>query len=115
MTKEELIKLHEQSSNNRDKLKKYLLCGCFYCAETFHPSEIEEWAVKDTAICPRCGIDSVIPLTIGATGNIQMLEEMFDYWFDRGVSYKMKDGQVVEKSEWHGKFRPGGIVKETEK
>lgn len=48
-------------------------CGCFYCCETFEPAEITEWIDPtaddpqsgETALCPRCGIDSVIPLREG--------------------------------------------------
>lgn len=36
-------------------------CGCFYCLQIFNGHEIVEW-VDDglTALCPFCGIDSVI-------------------------------------------------------
>jgi hypothetical protein len=36
-------------------------CGCFYCKSIFAPSKIVEWVDDDdTALCPFCGIDSVI-------------------------------------------------------
>lgn len=36
-------------------------CGCFHCLETFAPSEVREWIdAEQTALCPSCGIDSVI-------------------------------------------------------
>lgn len=35
--------------------------GCFYCRKTFVASEIEDWIDNDqTAMCPRCSIDSVL-------------------------------------------------------
>jgi hypothetical protein len=48
------------------------LCGCFYCMKTFLADEIIDWVdwpegAEDqleegvTALCPRCGIDSVLP------------------------------------------------------
>lgn len=40
------------------------LCGCYYCVNLFYPSDIKEWVSDipgDTAICPKCGIDSVVP------------------------------------------------------
>ncbi|HEY5771822.1 MAG TPA: cytoplasmic protein, partial [Chitinophagaceae bacterium] len=40
-------------------------CGCFYCVGIFKSAEIIEWTDEDnpkgqTALCPICGIDSVI-------------------------------------------------------
>jgi hypothetical protein len=36
-------------------------CGCFYCLETFDGAEIRQWTDEGiTALCPRCGIDSVL-------------------------------------------------------
>jgi hypothetical protein len=40
------------------------LCGCFHCLAVFPPSLVSEWIdevddVGTTAMCPRCGIDSV--------------------------------------------------------
>lgn len=47
-------------------------CGCFYCLKIFEPKEIEEYIEDDneldrygTAICPYCGIDSVISESSG--------------------------------------------------
>ncbi len=36
-------------------------CGCFYCLSTFPGAEIREWIDEGTtALCPKCGIDSVL-------------------------------------------------------
>lgn len=36
-------------------------CGCYYCCRTFSASEIKEWTDRgETALCPKCGIDSVV-------------------------------------------------------
>lgn len=48
------------ATDNRQALEKSSKCGCVYCCEQYYPIEIEEWS-GDTAICPRCGIDAVIP------------------------------------------------------
>lgn len=36
-------------------------CGCFYCLAIFQGNEIAQW-IDDgkTALCPKCGIDSVL-------------------------------------------------------
>lgn len=36
-------------------------CGCFYCLAIFPGVEITQWIDEGTtAICPKCGIDSVL-------------------------------------------------------
>ena len=56
-----IIKAHEHSANNKSALKQDDLCGCFYCLKIFNPNEISEWTDKGkTAMCPYCGIDSII-------------------------------------------------------
>ena len=77
---------HRRSSGHRDEVLASDLCGCFYCRETFPPSEIEEWiderdGVGTTAMCPRCGIDSVIGSRSGFALTPEFLREMHDYWF----------------------------------
>ncbi|WP_082781211.1 hypothetical protein [Streptococcus sp. DD13] len=63
---------HAYCSNNKPELEKDEICGCFYCMQIFSPHEIDEWLVEDTkiddrgtALCPYCGIDSVIGASSG--------------------------------------------------
>lgn len=58
------------------------LCACFYCGQSFRPDEIAEWIDNDqTAICPKCGIDSVIGSAAGFPLTKEFLDEMNKYWF----------------------------------
>jgi len=72
---------HDHSSRHRAEILASEFCGCFYCAGTFSPGEILDWTDDDqTALCPKCGIDSVgsaagFPLTK------EFLQEMHEYWF----------------------------------
>ncbi len=55
-------KAYKFSSNHREQLLQGKKCGCFYCLSIFDPDLIKNW-VEDplgTAICPFCGIDSII-------------------------------------------------------
>lgn len=53
------------ATHNYDAIASSTECGCCYCLERYNPKEIVEWCDKQhpspTAICPRCGIDAVIP------------------------------------------------------
>jgi hypothetical protein len=52
---------HEHAFRQREEQEHSDGCGCFYCFKTFSPSEVKTWVDDDkTAICPRCGMDSVI-------------------------------------------------------
>ena len=78
------IKAHDYSSNHRKIIEKDKICGCFYCLRIFSPTEIIEWIEDnqdDTAICPYCGIDSVIGQSSGFPISREFLEKMQNHWF----------------------------------
>lgn len=78
---------HQYSSNHREQIEESELCGCFYCLETFKPSKIEEWVDEDenefgqTALCPICGVDSVIGDKSGVPLTKEFLGGMNQVWF----------------------------------
>lgn len=80
-----LKKAHKTSFNNSTQVKNSTICGCFYCKASYRSEEVTEWVkTKDemTALCPRCGIDSVIGSESGYPVNeIIFLEGMNIYWF----------------------------------
>ena len=73
---------HGHSANHRPEVMSSDTCGCFHCEKTFQPAEIIDW-VDDgkTALCPRCGIDSVIGSASGFPLTQSFLSEMNRYWF----------------------------------
>lgn len=74
---------HEKSARHKDELLKSALCGCFYCCNTFEPSEITEWIEdmgRETAICPKCGIDSVLGDEFPVQDHV-FLKSMKKIWF----------------------------------
>ncbi len=73
---------HRHSANHRAEVVASEVCGCFYCRCTFTPVSIVEWVDHgSTALCPRCGIDSVIGSNAGYPINAQFLGEMHRRWF----------------------------------
>jgi hypothetical protein len=75
---------HERSIRHRDEIEKSALCGCFHCLKTFLPQAIDEWIDGDqTALCPSCGIDSVLGDAGGLPITKELLSEMRAFWFDR--------------------------------
>jgi hypothetical protein len=78
---------HTRSIGHRNEILASDLCGCFYCLHIFPPSEIEVWCDSDrddtgtTALCPKCGIDSVIGSKSGFTITYEFLSQMKSRWF----------------------------------
>ncbi len=61
-----------EAVNNSEK------CGCYHCISVFESSEITEWCDGEkTALCPSCGIDSVIPNET----DINVLTTIWKHWF----------------------------------
>ena len=79
-------KYHTLSIRHRAMVEAATLCGCFYCEATFTPSDILDWVdgpdgAGETALCPRCGIDSVLP-SPPVPVTPELLKEMRAAWFD---------------------------------
>ena len=74
---------HKFCNNNKNQLQQDKKCGCFYCCKIFQPQEIDEWidSSSDTALCPYCGIDSVIGESSGYPITEEFLKKMNAYWF----------------------------------
>ena len=70
------------SFKNRKILEKFKKCSCFYCLETFETSEIKEYVDNnETALCPNCGIDSLICFEDGSLPTKDELEEWHKHSF----------------------------------
>jgi hypothetical protein len=76
------VRAHGHCRHNREELSKSALCGCFYCLAIYPPTEITEW-IRDeqTAMCAKCGIDSVIAEAAGYPITTEFLQRMHDHWF----------------------------------
>lgn len=79
---------HFYSSNHKPELENDRVCGCFYCLKIFSPTEIDEWIIEDTkidyrgtAICPYCGIDSIIGESSDFPMTKEFFKEMNKRWF----------------------------------
>jgi hypothetical protein len=69
---------HKHAFRQREELEHSDGCACFYCFETFSPSEITTWVDDDkTAICPKCGMDSVIGSASGFPLTKASLQKMY--------------------------------------
>jgi hypothetical protein len=71
--------------NNKHELANDTVCGCFGCVIVFKPQEIIEWLPNfvdgETAVCPYCGVDSVIGESSGFPITNIFLQRMHNHWF----------------------------------
>jgi hypothetical protein len=77
------IEAYEHSSNHRAEIEASGTVGCFFCCRSYSPSLIVEWIDDETtAMCPKCGIDSVIGDASGyPVASSDFLKRMKAVWF----------------------------------
>jgi hypothetical protein len=97
----DLLAAHRHSSNHRAEIEASTVCGCFHCLQVFPPDEIIAWTGWDaaalddpqaestlTALCPRCGSESVIGDRSGYPVNAHFLSQMQEAWYRRTIIMK---------------------------
>jgi len=68
---------HEKTTNNKLILEEAELCCCIYCKQYFNSCDIIKWIDGgETALCPKCSVDSVIPAV-----DTDYLNCLNNYWF----------------------------------
>jgi hypothetical protein len=85
----DVLGAHAWSIDHRPELLSSARCGCFHCLATYSAEAIEDWVdivdgVGVTALCPSCGIDSVIGSASGYPIEAWFLARMRAHWFDGG-------------------------------
>ena len=93
-----LLAAIRHTTHNRAEIEASTVCGCCYCQQTFPPDEIVAWAGLDassfddpeaisantgTALCPRCGSESVLGDKSGYKIDAVFLAGMNEAWFQR--------------------------------
>ena len=85
-TVDALKAVYSHSIRNEESILKSDFCGCFHCISIFPVADVKSSAMmveKDgckTAICPICGIDSVLgDASVEITA--ELLETMNEYYF----------------------------------
>jgi len=65
---------HKHAFENRREVEASESFGCFHCRKTGPATKIDEWWDDgETAVCPHCGIDSVI----GSASGYPVTKEAF--------------------------------------
>ena len=98
MTKNELEQYHKLTNNYDVLILNTQICGCFFCCQFFVSDTIKEFTNDGCALCPFCGIDTIIPLTCWPDMTKELLEEMYLYWFESGQHNYLGtvDGKITQ-------------------
>lgn len=80
--------IHDAAINNRHAVMASTRCGCFSCEAMFHGWEITDFTERDfSAVCPRCGIDSVLPEHLpNAQLSQALLRQMRERYFENVIA-----------------------------
>lgn len=77
-----LLKLHKTTFKNKELLDTTNKCACCSCNHFLKTSDIKEWTDDAlTAICPLCGVDAIIPITVENPITEDDLEKLYKYYF----------------------------------
>ena len=79
---ERMMKYLHFTIENKQQVLASQTCRCANCLATFSGAEVTEFTDKGkTAICPKCGVDAVLPDCVEGLDD-QLLQEIHDYWFE---------------------------------
>jgi hypothetical protein len=92
----DLLAAYRDLSRNWVQIQDSRVCGCCNCLQTFPSEEVIAWTgleidhfddqvavANQTALCPRCGSESVIGDKSGFPINHLFLGRMNEAWFQR--------------------------------
>ena len=82
---EAYLDAHKYTYANELELKTPQTCVCIYCQTTFDSMEIQDYTndYPGTALCPYCGIDTVIGEYSGYHLDDTFKQDMYDYFFSK--------------------------------
>ena len=77
-----IAEAHEFAIYNRAALEAGEWAACYHCREVFSPSEIGDFTDEgQTAMCPYCGVDAVLPESAGYPFLPEVLKALREHWF----------------------------------
>ena len=66
---------------NRPSIQQCVEVGCYHCFKIYNKDEIKEWTDNDqTAICPFCETDSLIPNMPDYKLTEEILKQANQFW-----------------------------------
>ncbi len=86
------VDLNSQTFENRSILEEVKDCVCVNCLKEFKVDEVADWLDDEqTAACPHCFVDAVLPKTETLTK--EKLKELHYLWFTP-IFHNENDGET---------------------
>lgn len=86
MDEDLMAKAHDMAFKNMAKVSESETCQCFYCTQTYPANTVVDFEPEDdgnnTAICPMCYMDTVLPSASIVLSKHELFE-MMDEYFNR--------------------------------
>ena len=80
MTREKIEQAMKFAISNKKAIQESPKAGCYYCKKTYKPSKVVEFLEhEEIALCPKCGIDSVLPANSPYEPTNENLAELHQY------------------------------------
>jgi hypothetical protein len=100
--------VHKHSRLNRRFMTPGVACRCFHCLHAFLAEQIAHWIDDDkTALCPLCGIDSVLSNNIDTLSDT-LIQQLHAAYF--GSSRKYTDAEWRRDLAEEQRHQRGAIV-----
>lgn len=102
MDEKKCSELRERSFRNKGILKNADWCMCYHCVKRFKFDEIIEFVDEGrTAMCPKCGIDSVLD-DIDRNTIVDMHDQSFNFGYKptREPIGRFRKNKFKKNQEW---------------
>ena len=84
LAKKALKQIHNHSFKNRAEIAQSLICYCIHCQKACASGQVEKWVDDgETAICPKCGVDSLIGSAAEYEMTEPLLKELHEFYFEQ--------------------------------
>lgn len=81
----EIENIYQQSYANEEQIRHSTQCGCFFCESLFDSATVIDFCQEDgdkrTALCPHCGMDTVIGDSTGISITPELLHQLNQQYF----------------------------------
>ena len=109
-TKEQYPDIYKHTKNNELDILRSKNCSCLFCRQTFNARKVSEWTSgknnQMSAICPECGMDTLVGDASGYVFGIEDLKEINHEYF--GEKYMVQHPDCVDR--YVQRYREGKIA-----
>ncbi len=112
-TKEEFPEILKHTKDNEIDILRSKKCSCLFCRQSYDARKVSEWNNEEkriSAICPECGMDTVVGDASGFNLDHDTLKAINQAYY--GEEYMVKNPESLTK--FTTRYREGKITKKPE-